>query len=339
MTSVQAETTLLQGKRIGPYRLQHPLGHGGSAQVYLGTHIQSGYHVAVKIVRRPGSDAAIKQLWNEARILPRLHHPHIVRVLDFYNNEMFSFLVMEYALRGTLRQHYTAGTQLPFSTVARYVQQVAAALQYTHTFGYIHRDVKPDNLLLTLDGLVQLSDFGIATTAYYADRMHDKFGTAPYTAPEQADGNPCMASDQYSLAIVAYEWLCGHPPFAGTTQEILWQHHMVRPAALANRGRNVPREVEQVMRKALAKNPLQRFENVLQFSHMLTWALQQPVHPAQALPVERRGNAITRTSLKKTTRNITPPVRSLPQTERTISSRYPVTQGYKPAKRRLLRLP
>jgi serine/threonine-protein kinase len=334
MTSVHAETTLLQGKRIGPYRLQRPLGHGGSAQVYLGTHVQAGHHVAIKIVRRPGSDAAIKQLWNEARILPRLHHPHIVRMLDFYNNETFSFLVMEYALRGTLRQHYTVGTQLPFATVARYVQQVAAALQYTHTFDYIHRDVKPDNLLLTLDGLVQLSDFGIATTAYYADRMHDKFGTAPYTAPEQADGNPCAASDQYSLAIVAYEWLCGHPPFGGTTQEILWQHHMVRPASLASRGRIVPQAVEQVMQKALAKNPLQRFENVLQFSHMLTWALQQPVHPAQDQAVERRRVTMTRTSLKRTTRNTTPPGRSLPQTERTIFSYPPVTQGDRPAKRR-----
>ncbi|GHO93865.1 hypothetical protein KSF_039130 [Reticulibacter mediterranei] len=337
MTSVHAETTLLQGKRIGPYRLQRPLGHGGSAHVYLATHVQSGRHVAIKFVRRPGSDAAIKQLWNEARILPRLHHPHIVRMLDFYNNETFSFLVMEYALRGTLRQQYTVGTQLPFSTVARYVQQVAAALQYTHTFGYIHRDVKPDNLLLTLDGLVQLSDFGIATTAYYADRLRDKFGTAPYTAPEQADGNPCAASDQYSLAIVAYEWLCGHPPFAGTTQEILWQHHMVRPAALVSRGRVVPQEVEQVMQKALAKNPLHRFENVLQFSHMLTWALQQPVHPAQVQPVEGHRTSMTGTSLRRTTRNTISSVRSLPQTERTIFSRPPITQGYRPAKRRLPR--
>jgi len=338
MTSVHAETTLLQGKRIGSYRLQRPLGHGGSAHVYLATHIQSGRHVAIKFVRRPGSDAAIKQLWNEARILPRLHHPHIVRMLDFYNNETFSFLVMEYALRGTLRQQYTVGTQLPFSTVARYIQQVAAALQYTHTFGYIHRDVKPDNLLLTLDGLAQLSDFGIATTIYYADRLRDKFGTAPYTAPEQANGNPCAASDQYSLAIVAYEWLCGHPPFAGTTQEILWQHHMMKPATLASRGRNVPQEVEQVMQKALAKNPLQRFENVLQFSHMLTWAMQQPVRSTQVQPVERPRTSLAGTSLRRTTRNNISPVRSLPQTERTIFSRHPITQECRPAKRRLLHL-
>src|SRR2546421_3352943 len=104
--SVHTETTLLQGERIGSYQLIHQLGHGSSAHVFLGTHIQSGRHVAVKIVRRPCSDAAFKQLWNEARILPRLHHPHIVRWLDFCHEGPFSLLVMEYALRGTLRQHY-----------------------------------------------------------------------------------------------------------------------------------------------------------------------------------------------------------------------------------------
>jgi serine/threonine protein kinase len=335
MMSVQAERMILQGKRSGPYRLQRQLGNGGSAQVYLATHIQSGRHVAIKIVRRPGSDAAIKQLYNEARILPRLHHPHIVRVLDFDSTEMFSFLVMEYALRGTLRQQYTIGTQLPFSTVARYVQQVAAALQYTHSFGYIHRDVKPDNLLLTLDGLVQLSDFGIATTAYYADRIHDKFGTAPYTAPEQADGNPCAASDQYSLASVAYEWLSGHPPFAGTTPEIIWQHHMAKPPSLASRGRIVPQAVEQVIQQALAKNPLQRFENVMQFSHWLIWAVQQPICPEQARAVEN--TATSRTTLRRTTRNASLPAQNLPQTERTIFS-HSAIQGDRPMIRQKSRL-
>src|SRR5206468_2277293 len=141
---------------------------------------------------------------------------------------------------------------------------------YTHKLGYIHRDVKPENLLQNQDGCVLLGDFGIATTSYYADRLHDKFGTALYTAPEQASGYPCAASDQYSLAAVAYEWLCGRPPFAGTMQEVLQQHRLAPPPSLASQGRVVSLAVEQVIQKALAKHPSQRFESVQHFSHMLT---------------------------------------------------------------------
>src|SRR5690242_9928131 len=99
--SVHTETSLLQGMRVGSYRLTRPLGHGGSAHVFLGYHIQSGRHVAVKAVRRLDSDAAIKQIWNEERILRRLRHPHIVRWLDFCHDETYSFLIMEYAPGGT----------------------------------------------------------------------------------------------------------------------------------------------------------------------------------------------------------------------------------------------
>jgi serine/threonine protein kinase len=314
MMSVHLEVTTLLGKRIGPYRLTRTLGHGGSGHVFLGTHVQSGHHVAMKVVQRPSSDAALKQLWNEARILPRLHHPNIVRMLDFKHEGTLSVLVTELALHGTMRHRYPQGTQLTLPAIAYYVQQVAAALQYTHMSGYIHRDVKPENLLLTRDGRVLLGDFGIATTPYYASFMHDRFGTAPYTAPEQALGMPCVASDQYSLAAVVYEWLCGHTPFVGSTRDVLLQHRTVTPPSLASQGRAVPLAVEQVMQIALNKDPADRFRSVPLFVQALLWAMRQPMQPAQ---INTQRQQFTPSSVAS---------HVVPHTERTIFS-HPVTQA------------
>jgi serine/threonine-protein kinase len=307
------------GRRIGPYQLARPLGQGGSGHVFLGTHVQSGQHVALKIVRHPGSDAALKQLWNEARILSRLqqyrHHPDIVRMLDFMNEGPLSVLVMELAPHGTMRDRYPHGTRLTLPAIAYYARQVAAALQYTHTFGYIHRDVKPENLLLTRNGHVLLSDFGIATTANYAALTRDRMGTALYTAPEQALGMPCYASDQYSLAVVVYEWFCGHTPFVGSTREVLLQHHSVKPSSLVSQGRSVPLAVEQVMQIALSKDPADRFGSVQLFVQALLWAMRQPMCPAPISPQRQQ---------------VPPPsVASQcgPHTERTIFSR-PITQAW-----------
>jgi serine/threonine protein kinase len=305
--------------RIGSYRLTHPLGHGGSGQVFLGTHVQLGHHVAVKVVQRPSTDAALKQLWNEARILPRLRHPNIVRMLEFNHQGALSFLVMELALHGTMRHRYPLGTRLSLPAVSYYVQQVADALQYTHALGYIHRDVKPENLLLIQDEHVLLSDFGIATTPYYADRLRDKFGTAPYTAPEQALGTPCAASDQYSLAVVVYEWLCGHTPFVGPTRDVLLQHRMVTPPSLASQGRAVPQAVEQVMQIALAKDPADRFVSVRQFALALTWAMRQPMQHAQI-------DALLRQSQIPPSSARCIDSCAVPHTERTVFS-HPVTQA------------
>lgn len=327
--SVHLETTTLQGKCIGPYHVTRLLGQGGVGQVFLGTHVQSGRHVAVKVVRRPTTDVALKQLLNEARILSHLHHPNIVRVLGLEHKESFSVLIMELALHGTMRRRYPSGTRLSLPAVAYYVRQVAAALQYTHACGYIHRDVKPENLLLAQDGRVRLSDFGIATTAYYADRLHDRFGTAPYTAPEQAGGEPCAASDQYSLAVVVYEWLCGHTPFDGTTREVLLQHRFATPPSLASQGRAVPHALELVMQIALAKDPTDRFESVRQFAQALTWAMRQPM---QSEPIYAK---IQQSQVPASSMWCADPRAVPPQTERTVFS-HPVTQAFTQTGRQLL---
>jgi len=283
ISTISANT--LVGQRVGPYRLVRLLGHGGFAQVYLGTHIHLGIHVAIKILRPPYDDTALKQLWNDARIIPRLKHPHIVQAHGSISNADISYLVMEYALHGTLRHRYPIGTRVPLPTIVHYVKQAAAALQYVHNHGIVHRDVKPENMLLGDAHHLLLSDFGIATTIYRSQLKQDKFGTALYTAPEQIRGKACAASDQYSLGIVVYEWLCGHSPFEGNARELLSQHIFTLPPALIDKVDMVPDAVEQVVMKALAKDPAQRFSSIEQFALALEWASTQPLgHARPRLP-------------------------------------------------------
>src|SRR6266568_2476437 len=162
----------------------------------------------------------------EAHTIARLLHPHIVRVFDFGIEGETSFLVMDYAPNDTVRKRHPKGVALPLPTILGYVKQVADALQYAHDEHFIHRDVKPENLLVGRRQEVLLSDFGIALIAQTprSQSMQDVAGTASYMAPEQFQGKPRPASDQYSLGVVVYEWLSGDRPFHGSFTEIASQH-------------------------------------------------------------------------------------------------------------------
>src|SRR6266571_301062 len=210
------------GEQLGNYHLLRLLGRGGFAEVYLGEHLYLQNRAAVKVLhtRLSGEEAA--RFVTEARTLARLSHPHIVRVLDFALHEGIPFLVMEYAPGGSLRTRHPAGTRLPLDTIVSYVSQVASALQYAHDQRLMHRDVKPENMLRNAHEKVLLGDFGLAmlapSTLSASTQALDSSlsGTPPYLAPEQVQGNPQPASDQYALGIVVYEWLCGSLPFSGS---------------------------------------------------------------------------------------------------------------------------
>src|SRR6266487_1210441 len=164
---------------------------------------------------------------------------------------------------------------------------VAEALQYVHDQGLIHRDVKPHNMLLGGDYQVMLSDFGIAVMAqrmgYRIQKVQEFEGTILYTAPEQVRGRPRIASDQYALGVVVYEWLCGSWPFQGTIEEIASQHTLAHPPSLCERLPTISPAVEQVVFKALAKEPDERFESVQEFAKALERAsrLEQPGYRIQ----------------------------------------------------------
>jgi len=185
--------------------------------------------------------------------------------------------VMDYAANGTLRDRYPRGTPLPSETIVSYVKQIADALQYAHDNKLIHRDVKPENILLGQHEVILLSDFGIATAPKVLARMktQDIAGTVIYMAAEQIQGKPRYASDQYVLGIIVYQWLTGMPPFRGSHVEIVTQH-LTAPPPLRTIVSTIPVEVEQVVLTALAKDPKRRFGNVRAFANALEQAYKIP---------------------------------------------------------------
>src|SRR3989442_34269 len=265
------------GQQIGSYRLIRLLGEGGFAEVYLGEHLHLGTYAAIKILQTQLTRDDVEQFRSEARIIASLEHPNIVRVLDFGVEGKIPFLVMSYAPNGTLRQLHRKGESVPLPTIVSYVKQVADALQYAHEQKLIHRDVKPENMLLGRRHEVLLSDFGIALVAQssHYQGTRDVVGTVAYMAPEQIQGKPRPASDQYALGIILYEWLCGEWPFKGTAMEIISQHLHAAPPSLCEKVPELSSEVEQVVMKALAKDPHERFASVQAFSTALEKAPQQ----------------------------------------------------------------
>jgi serine/threonine protein kinase len=153
------------GQQLGNYQLLRLLGRGGFAEVYLGEHRYLKSHAALKVLRTQLADEEAQQFVREAQLLASLSHPHIVRILDFAVQDGVPFLVMEDAPGGTLRNRHPKQTQLTLDTIVAYVSQVGQALQYAHGRHLVHRDVKPENMLLGLRSDVLLSDFGLAMLA------------------------------------------------------------------------------------------------------------------------------------------------------------------------------
>lgn len=259
-------------QKFGNYRLTRLLGKGGFASVYLAEHIHLQTEAAIKVLAAQLSDEEVEQFRQEAYVLARFNHPNIIRMLDFGLNETehLPFLVMQYAAHGTLRQRHPAGSHVPLSLVRFYVKSIATALQYAHDRHIIHRDVKPENMLIDDQEEILLSDFGLAllsqNTLNSLQQAQDMGGTAFYMAPEQIQGKARPASDQYALAVVVYEWLCGVRPFQGTFVEVFSQHLAAQPQPLHQKLPDLSPEVERVVMKALEKDPKQRFDSIQAFA-------------------------------------------------------------------------
>lgn len=304
------------GQQFGNYRLIRLLGQGGFADVYLAEHIHLETLSAVKILSIRLTSEHIDHFRTEARTVARLVHPHIVRVLDFGVEDDTPYLVMDYAPNGSLRHYHAKGTHVPLSIIVNYVKQVAEALQYAHDNKLIHRDIKPDNILIGGKNEILLSDFGIASLAHSTRSLNTQegSGTIYYMAPEQIQGKPRIASDQYALGIVVYEWISGVRPFNGTAAEIGMQQLLTHPPSLREKVPTIPADIEQVVFTALAKDPQQRFASVQAFAIALEQAsqmvqtnffpstieitpLSQPLSPTvQAIPLSQTSpqtNSIT----------------------------------------------
>jgi serine/threonine protein kinase len=286
------------GQQFGNYRLIRLLGRGGYAEVYLAEHIQlPNLQHAIKILTDHGLEKYQgDEFLAEARTIASLQRlsEHIVQIHDFgiqHSNDDLEngipYLVMEYAALGTLRDLYPQGTQVPLERIVFYVNQIAEALQCAHEQDppIIHRDIKPENMLLRTRNHILLSDFGIAIasntgTLPYMLRDFKVAGTAAYIAPERLEGRVKRASDQYSLGVVVYEWLCGIPPFEGTNKEVCSLHLTAPPPPLHRDYPHVKPEVEAVVMRALAKKPAERYPGIQAFARALMEAAQQSASPA-----------------------------------------------------------
>jgi serine/threonine-protein kinase len=248
----------------GRYRLERPLGHGGMASVYLARDAELDRLVAVKVLAEnaTGDDELRKRFVREARLAARLSHPNIVSVFDAGEDDGRPYIVMEHVAGETLSEVLARRGHLPSEEARGLALQAARGLAHAHAAGLVHRDVKPQNLLLREDGTVKIADFGIARAAEGTalTQAGTVLGTAAYLAPEQALGEQATpASDVYSLGAVLYELLTGRPPYEFDSLTDLAEkqrQHAIAP--VRELVPDVPRDLENVVMRCLARNPSYR---------------------------------------------------------------------------------
>ena len=267
----------LRGALADRYAIEHELGRGGMATVYLADDLKHHRKVAVKVLRPElASILGPDRFLREVGIAAALNHPHILAPYDSGEAGGFLFYAMPYVKGESLRQRLERETQLPIEDSIVIARQVASALDYAHAQGVIHRDVKPENILLH-EGEAMVADFGIAlaVSAVAGGRLTETgilVGTPQYMSPEQALGERTVdaRSDVYSLGCVVYEMLAGEPPYTGPTAQALITKRLVDPVPAVRRLRAaVPAGVEHALLTALAKAPFDRFASALAFADAL----------------------------------------------------------------------
>lgn len=272
-------------QQIGRYQIIRQLGEGGMGTVYLGQDLMLDRQVAIKTIRVPDSMTTGEQKWmrerflNEARIVARLAHPHIVTIHDIFEHQGAMYIVMEY-VDGRSLAEVLSDTPAPLvqtEFMLRALRETAAALDYAHANQVVHRDIKPANLLIDRSGTTKITDFGIAklTGATTMTVTGTVIGTIDFMAPEQIKGDPIDGrADQFSLAVLAFRALTGRKLFEAESFISLSYkicHETPTPASTYNR--DLPRGVDLVLARALAKSPVDRFRTCSEFVAALSGEL------------------------------------------------------------------
>ena len=286
----------LEGLQLGQYRLVRLLGSGGMGEVYLAEDARIGQQVAIKVSRTEttgysNTDAtkdAVRLFQREARAIARLDHPRILPLFAYGEESIhgtsLTYIIMPFRPEGSfaswLQQRSSSGLLSP-REVAYFINQAAEALQYAHDNQIVHQDVKPSNFLIRSNKEnpgrpdLLLSDFGIAKlSSATASVSQSVRGTPAYMAPEQWSGEPVYATDQYALAVLAYELLAGRPPFTGRQEQVMFQHFSVQPLPPSNFNPSLSRDIDAVILKALAKKAEDRFPSISAFARALQQVIQ-----------------------------------------------------------------
>ena len=268
--SLVATRTALAGR----YTVEREVGRGGMATVYVAEEAKHSRQVAIKVLHPElAATLGAERFLREIGIVARLSHPHLVPLIDSGEANGLLYFVSAYVPGGSLRDRLERDGRLPVRDAVRIAEEIGSGLDYAHRAGFVHRDVKPENILFA-DGHALLADFGVARVCCYDDdetvtAAGVAIGTPEYMSPEQASGERTIdgRSDVYSLAAVVFEMLTGEPPFRGESQrEVMMKHLTEQPRRLRTIRAEVPTSVEDAVARALAKDPSIRFRSAYEFA-------------------------------------------------------------------------
>ncbi len=280
--------TLQPGTRIGSYEVIEKIGAGGMGAVYKGYQTTLGRYVAIKVLppQTAGDPAFAERFAQEARAIGKLRHPNIVTAFDFAHEGDVAFLVSEFVDGGTLADQL--GAPLPLDYTIQLLTPIGAALDYAHARGIVHRDIKPQNILLTHDGMPVLTDFGLAKIVGPGSGMTQAgslMGTAEYIAPECATGAEAAGppADQYALGLIAYQMLVGQHPFPTDNPLSALMAHVHKPVPIPSTlGVTLAPGVEAALLRVLSKRPGDRYARSGDFVRALGGSLFNLTAPLAA---------------------------------------------------------
>lgn len=264
---------LSKNKHLGPYRIMEKIGTGGFGSVYQAEDTRNGTLVALKIPHH--QDRGPDYLTHEPSLLAQLEHPNIVRFLEATREDDIFFFVMDYIKGESLSDRLDRERQLPWQEVIPIIQQVAEAIRFAHRMKILHRDLRPANILLQDDGVVKVTDFGIAKALLDTEYAHTVIGSPPYMAPEQLEGRATYASDLYSIGVIFYESVTGMLPFYDVNFVALRQKILQGRCATPNQlNPEIPVPISQFIMQAMHRFRTHRFQDAEEFIQGLKLALQ-----------------------------------------------------------------